>query len=60
MRSMLVHKGLRRIPKEQFGNDKQPDIFFAIQSLLENMATITVRGKLYNAPSNYMMRHRHA
>jgi hypothetical protein len=62
MRSVLVDQGLSRISTEELRNDQKsdgcmsrvreaagtnvPDIFFAVQCLLQDVTSITVGGKL--------------
>ena len=42
MRSVLVDERLSWISYEQFGNDREPNIFFAIERFLQDMAAITI------------------
>jgi len=48
MRSMLVHESLGRVAKQQFADDDQSNIFFAIKRLLKDMAAIAVSGEFDN------------
>jgi hypothetical protein len=48
---VFVYKGLCRITEQQFGDDEQANFFLTIQRLLENMTTIAVTCKFYDATS---------
>ena len=48
MRSMLVNERLGRITEEQLGDNRQPDVFLAIEGLLQDVTSIAVGGKLNN------------
>ena len=46
---MFIYKGLRRVTEEKLRHDEQSDIFLAVESLLEDVASVTVGGKLHDA-----------
>ena len=49
MRSVLVDERLSRISYKQFGNDREPNIFFAIKRFLQDVAAITIRCEFSDA-----------
>jgi hypothetical protein len=51
MGSMLVDQCLGRIPEEEFRDDEKPDVLFTIEGFLENVASVAISGKFYNAAS---------
>lgn len=51
MAGVFVHEGLRGVTEEQLGNDQEADVFFAVERLLEDMATVTV-GREFNDPTS--------
>jgi len=48
MASVLVDQSLGRIAKQQLSDDEKPDVFFAVQSLLQNVASVAVCSELHN------------
>jgi hypothetical protein len=49
MRSVLVDQSLGWVTEEELWNDEKTDIFFAIKSLLKDVAAIAVSGQLNDA-----------
>lgn len=53
MRGMFVDQGLGGVTKKEFGHNEQPDVFFAIQSFLQNVAPIAIGSQVYDTtPGN--------
>ena len=53
MRSMFIDESLSRITEQQLRNYEQPDILFAVESFLQDVATITIGREVHNAaPAN--------
>lgn len=50
VRSMLVDESLSRVAEQEFRDDDETDVLFAVESLLEDVATVAVGRKLNNSP----------
>jgi hypothetical protein len=50
VRSMLVDESLSRVAEQEFRDNDETDVLFAVESLLEDVATIAVGRKLHNSP----------
>jgi hypothetical protein len=49
---MLVNESLSRVAEEKLRDDQEPDIFFTVQGLLKDMATVTIGRQLYDTSSS--------
>lgn len=46
MGRVLVNESLSGITEEELRDDQQPDVFLAVQGLLQDVAAVAIRGKL--------------
>lgn len=46
---MLVDEGLGGVTEEKLGDDEKPDVLLAIEGLLQDVTSVAVRRKFYNA-----------
>ena len=51
MRSVFINKSLSGISYEQFRDDQKPNIFFTVECLLKDMASVTVSSKFNDVSS---------
>ena len=49
MRRMLVDESLSGITEEELRDDEKPDVLFTVEGLLEDVASVAVRRKFYDA-----------
>ena len=55
MRRMLVDESLSGITKEELRDDEKPDVLFAVEGLLEDVTSVAVRRKFYDATTVEMV-----
>ena len=56
MRRMLVDESLSGITEEELRDDEKPDVLFTVEGLLEDVASVAVRRKFYDATTVEPMR----
>jgi hypothetical protein len=56
MGCVLIDESLSWVIEKEFRNDEKADIFLAVESLLKNVAAITIGGQFNDAPPKRRLR----